>query len=44
MRRKLMSFAATSLAAMLFFVASVGAIKPLCMVVLHEPDIPEALK
>lgn len=42
--KKLTSLAATSLAAMLFFVASVGAVKPYCWIVLHEPDVPEALK
>lgn len=44
MKSKLMSLAATSLAAMLFFVASVGAVKPFCLVLFHEPEIPEALK
>lgn len=44
MKGKLMSLAATSMAAMLFFVASMGAIKPFCIVLFHEPEIPEALK
>lgn len=44
MKNKIMSLAATSLATMLFFVASIGAVRPLCLVIVHEPDIPEALK
>lgn len=44
MMKRLMSLAASSLAVVLFFAASFGAIKPFCVSFLHEPDIPEALK
>lgn len=44
MMKRLMTLAANSLAIMLFFAASYGAIKPMCVTFLHEPDIPEALK
>jgi cyclic lactone autoinducer peptide len=42
--KKLSTLMMTSLAAMLFFVATVGAIKPFCSIQLYEPDIPKALK
>jgi len=40
----MINLAATSLAALLFFVANVGAVQPFCLFVIHEPDIPEALR
>lgn len=42
--KKFVSLAATGLAMVLFFIANVGAVQPYCWLVIHEPDIPEALK